>query len=179
MSNTHIALLRGINVGSAKRVAMADLRALVANLGYADPRTLLNSGNAVFQVPRSVRGNHAARIETAIAARLGIACRVTVLTTAQLGRIVNENPLLPVASNPSRLLAAILADPADRAKLLPLKDEAWGAEALGIGSRAAYLWCPEGILRSRLAERIGRLLGDGVTSRNWTTLTKLYAMAQP
>ena len=48
MTRTEIALLRGINVGKAKRVAMAELRALVEKLGYGDVRTLLNSGNVVF-----------------------------------------------------------------------------------------------------------------------------------
>jgi uncharacterized protein (DUF1697 family) len=57
MSATHVALLRGINVGKAKRVAMADLRALLEELGYADVRTLLNSGNVVFTAPRAAKGD--------------------------------------------------------------------------------------------------------------------------
>jgi uncharacterized protein (DUF1697 family) len=71
VSGTHVALLRGINVGKAKRVGMADLRALVEGLGYRDVRTLLNSGNVVFAVPKSARGEPAARIETAIARSSG------------------------------------------------------------------------------------------------------------
>src|SRR5204863_1567267 len=51
MAATHVALLRGINVGTAKRVAMADLRQLMTGLGYSDVRTLLNSGNVVFTAP--------------------------------------------------------------------------------------------------------------------------------
>ncbi len=48
---TCVALLRGINVGKANRIATADLRGLLTELGYADARTLLNSGNALFKGP--------------------------------------------------------------------------------------------------------------------------------
>ena len=72
MAATHVALLRGINVGRAKRVAMADLRSLVERLGYTDVRTLLNSGNVVFTSTSARSGGAEARIEAAIAARLGV-----------------------------------------------------------------------------------------------------------
>ena len=51
MPASHVALLRGINVGTAKRIAMADLRGVMTGLGYSDVRTLLNSGNVVFTAP--------------------------------------------------------------------------------------------------------------------------------
>lgn len=177
MNRTHVALLRGINLGAAKRVAMADLRVLMADLGYLEVRTLLNSGNVVFAVPREVGGKPAMRIEEAITRKLGVVSRVTVLAAAELGAIVRVNPLSDVADNPSRLLVSVLANPADRSKLLPLVRLDWGVEALAVGARVAYLWCADGIHKSRLAERVGRVLGEGVTSRNWATLTKLHLLA--
>jgi uncharacterized protein (DUF1697 family) len=173
----YVALFRGINVGRAKRVAMADLRALVAELGYTDVRTLLNSGNVVFSAPAATARGAAPRIEQALAARCGIAARVTVLSAAELAGVVAGNPLLAVADNPSRLLVAILSDRADRARLAPLAKQDWSPERLALGERAAYLWCPEGILTSRLAEAVSRALGDAVTSRNWATILKLQALA--
>jgi uncharacterized protein (DUF1697 family) len=173
-----VALLRGINVGRAKRLAMADLRALVEGLGYGDMRTVLNSGNVVFTVPRGRRDDPAARIETALADRLGVAARVTVLTAAELAVAVAGKPLGALADNPSRLLVAVLADPAaDRARLEPLAQRDWVPEALALGDRVAYLWCPDGVLAGRLAAAVGRSLGDAVTTRNWATLTKLTALA--
>ena len=171
----HVALLRGINVGRAKRVAMADLRALVAALGYQDVRTLLNSGNVVFTVPGTLRGDPAARIEQAIAGRLGISSRVTVLTSAEVAAVISDNPLGSIAENPSRLLVYVLTDPKDRSKLTPLAGQKWGSDAFALGGRVAYLWCPEGILESKLAVAIDRALGDAVTARNWNTMTKLHA----
>ncbi len=183
MASRQVALIRGINVGRAKRIAMADLRALVEKLGYGDVRTLLNSGNVVFTVSAATGrsdgapGKSGARIEEAIRTKLGVSARVTVLSAAELAVAVAENPLLEVADNPSRLMVAFLADPADRQRLKPLSGKDWHPEVLAIGKRVAYLWCPNGMLESPLSEAVGRLLGAAVTTRNWATVTKLHALA--
>lgn len=179
---TCVALLRGINVGRAKRIAMVDLRALVAGLGYRDVRTLLNSGNVVFTAPRAVRGDPARRIEEAIAARLGVVARVTVLSADEVAAAVRANPFGDVAGDPSRLLVAVLADPAAAERLGPLLEQEWEPDRIAFaGSVAAgrivYLWCPAGILASRLATAFGRALGDDVTTRNLATMTKLAGLA--
>lgn len=178
MTRRHVALIRGINVGRAKRVAMADLRALVEKLGYGDVRTLLNSGNVVFTVPSSDRRNHARRIEDGMTARLGVPARVTVLTADELAAVVAENPLGKLATDPTRLLVTVLIDPADRNGLLPLTRQKWSPEALGVGKRAAYVWCPKSMLESPLFTAVTRLLGDGATTRNWATIMKLQALVE-
>jgi uncharacterized protein (DUF1697 family) len=176
MPGRHVALLRGINVGKAKRVAMSDLRALIEDLGYRDVRTLLNSGNVVFTAPAGVRGRPGPRIEKALAERLGVSARVTVLTAAEVRTAVADNPLGKVATDPSRFLVAVLRDPADRPRFDPLAQQDWGDDVLALGPRVAYLWCAGGILESRLGAAVGRALGDGVTTRNWATMVKLQAL---
>jgi uncharacterized protein (DUF1697 family) len=171
-----VALLRGINVGRAKRLAMADLRTLVENLGYGDVRTLQNSGNIIFTVPGTKRGDPAARIEKAIASRLGVSARVTVLTAAEVVAAVRDNPLSEVADNPSRLLVMVLAGPAARMQLEPLLKQSWNPEAIALGKRVAYLWCPRGIIDSQLVVAVSRLLGDAGTARNMATMMKLQAL---
>jgi len=180
-ASNYVAFLRGINVGKAKRVAMADLRAVVESLGYVGVRTLLNSGNVVFTAAGgAARGTveAAARIEERLAARVGVASRVTVLTAAELADVVAANPLLEVAGDPSRLLVAIFNSRADRERLEPLLGEDWSPDRLAACDRAAYLWCQQGLLTSPLAMRFGRELRDGATSRNWATILKLNALAQ-
>jgi len=177
MTRTEIALLRGINVGKAKRIAMADLRVLVEGLGYGDVRTLLNSGNVVFTVPAKVRGDSAARIEKAIGSEFGFSSRVTVVTADELATAVARNPLREAASNPPRFLVAFLNRPADRTLLAPLAKRKWGKEKLALGERVAYLWCADGILESELLTEVGRVLSDGMTTRNWATVSKLLALA--
>jgi uncharacterized protein (DUF1697 family) len=176
MAGSHVALIRGINVGRAKRIAMADLRALVEGLGYRDVRTLLNSGNIVFTTSNAGSGTAAARIEKALDAALGIRARVIVLTARELAIAVAGNPLLEVGGDPSRLMVAVPMNPTDRRRLQPLAERDWAPEVLAIGARVVYLWCPDGILKSPLWEAVGRLLGDAVTTRNWATVTKLHAL---
>ena len=172
----HVALLRGINVGKAKRVAMADLRTLVLDLGYTDVQTLLNSGNVVFTVPRTARGDHGARIEKAIATKLKVTSRVTVLSAAEVAEIVKENPLGKAADDASRLLVTVLTDPKERDTYRPLTQQRWTPEAFALGRRVLYAWCPNGQIDSPLAAAIGKALGDRGTTRNWATMMKLHGL---
>lgn len=177
-SDRRVALLRGVNVGGAKRVAMADLRSLVESLGYRDAKTLLNSGNVVFTVPRGDSGDAAPRIEKAIAVRLGVSTRVTVLTAKEVAAAVRNNPLASVADDPARLLLMALPDAKLSAKLKPLLKERWAPEALALGPRVAYLWCAGGIVKSRLWTAASRSVGDAGTARNIATMTKLLALLE-
>ncbi len=172
-----VALLRGINVGRAKRIAMADLRQVLGELGFSGVRTLLNSGNAVFDCPAADAAQSAGRIEEALVLKLGVPARVTVLDARQLADVVAANPLLDVAPDPARLMVAVLSNPADRARLEALAHQQWHPEAFALGHWCAYLWCADGVLASRAAAALGKVLGDAVTTRNWSTITKLHALA--
>jgi uncharacterized protein (DUF1697 family) len=172
-----IALLRGINVGRAKRIAMADLRALLEGLGATDVRTFLNSGNAVFDVAQPAAGELAPAIEAEIRRRFGFSAAVVVHTASQLKAIVAENPLERTGRDPARLLVAFVTTPATLRGAKPLLAERWAPEALALGSRAAYLWCAGGIAESRLMQAFARATGDAATARNWATVLKLHAAA--
>ena len=175
MAERQIAFLRGINVGRAKRVSMADLRGLFESLGYRNVETFLQSGNVVFSGRVGVTTG--SRIEKAMVEELGVASRITLVTASELSEVIKQDPLQRVASNPSRHFIAVLNDPKDRKHLVPLSKENWSPEAFALGKRVAYFWCPDGILESRVAKAIDRSLKDGVTTRNWTTMNKLSALA--
>ncbi len=177
MENKQVALIRGINVGRAKRVAMADLRMLVEGLGYREVRTILNSGNVVFTSSDTDTDttNAAILIEEALSTRLGVSARVIVLTMAELVAVVNDNPLVESANDPSRTLVAVLRNTADRTLLKSLEEHDWTPEVLAIGARVAYLWCPDGVIASRLVKAVSHVLGDVVTTRNWATVKKIRA----
>lgn len=178
MIDRRVALLRGVNLGGAKRVPMADLRKLVEALGYVDVRTLLNSGNVVFTVPKGVSGDAANRIEKAIEGRLRVSTRVTVLTGQEVAAAVGNNPLVSVAEDPSRLLVLASPDPKAMARLKPLLKERWAPEVLALGPRVAYLWCAAGIVESLLWTAASKSLGHECTARNLTTMTKLLALIE-
>jgi len=173
-----IALIRGINVGRGKRVSMTDLRRLVTDLGHTNVRTLLNSGNVLFQTKRPNSAKLSAGIEAAITAKCGFSAMVTVITALELASIINENPLLNVANDHSRHLVAFVVHPKLLAPLRPMLKQTWTPDALAIGSRAAYLWCSTGILDSKLNLAFARKAGASATTRNWATVLKLQAATQ-
>jgi uncharacterized protein (DUF1697 family) len=172
----HVALLRGINVGRARRVAMSDLRSLLTSLGYTNARTLLNSGNAVFDAPSGRPAEIAAQIHSAMAARLGVSAQVVVKPACDISASVAENPWTLTVTDPSRLLVVFTQTRDDLASLAQLKPRDWAPEAFALGAEAAYLWCADGILQSKLAQDVGRLLGERGTTRNWSTVLKLDAL---
>jgi len=176
MEDRQVALIRGINVGKAKRVAMADLRALMGRLGYRDCRTLLNSGNVVFSAGSESPSQSADRIEKAMDTELGVSAPVIALSAAEFSTVVSECPLIESAEDLSRLLVSFLMDPEARQHLVPLTHEDWGSESFALGTRAAYLWCPDGVLQSQLPAAVERALGKAVTTRNWKTVKKIEAI---
>lgn len=171
----YVALFRGINVGKAKRVAMADLRRMIEGLGYTGVRTLLNSGNAVFFGPAGRAADASARIEQGLAKACGVVSRVLVLDGPALRTILAENPYGEVP-DPPKLLVLVLFDAGDVKKLEPLRNRDWSPQRLEVGSRAAYLWCPQGISAGPLADEAMKALAQAATGRNWATLRKLEAM---
>jgi uncharacterized protein (DUF1697 family) len=171
-----VALLRGINVGKAKRIAMADLRAMLESLGYTDVKTLLNSGNAIFSAADTTPTEAAERIEAAIIATFGFASRTTILTAAEVAQIIAEETIGPVATNHSQYMIAILNSPPDHALLEPLLTQDWAPEVLTLGTRVAYVWCHNGLLISKAFEAVSRIMRDTITTRNWATMLKIQAM---
>jgi uncharacterized protein (DUF1697 family) len=171
-----VALLRGVNVGKGKRVPMAELRKLLSALGYRDVQTLLNSGNAVFESAARSTTAHAGRIRTAIAKKLQVDVPVIVKSSSDIAAIQKENTLASIAAEPSRLLVAFAATAADLDALAPLAPLSSPPERFLLGKHAAYLWCPEGILKSRAAEALLGKAGRSATTRNWATVAKISVL---
>lgn len=179
MSTTRqVALLRGVNLGPQRRIAMAPLRELLAGLGYADVRTHLNSGNAVFTNPSTSPEQAGADIEKAIAGEFGMTVSVLVRTADELAAVVEANPLADVAVDPSRHLVAFLSDPADPDLLAGIDPAAYAPEAFHAGDREIHLWYPDGVMAARLTHTFWeKRLKLTATARNWNTVTKLLTLA--
>ncbi len=175
---TCIALLRGINVGKAKRIAMADLRSLFEKLGYTRIATLLNSGNVVFDAPHADIDQLTSAIEAAIEGAFGFPAPVVTISTTDLNAIIQANPLRDTATDPAKHLVAFVSRPAVLTDCQMLSAASWQPEAIALGNQAAYLWCPGGIHESRLMQAFSRLTGDAATTRNWATVLKLQALAE-
>ena len=184
---SHVALLRGINLGGHKKVAMADLRAVVASLGHDDVATYIQSGNVVFSTDQTDNAALADAIERAVASQLSV-------RVAGPGAV----PRRPGSGGPGQPLPR-RAESARRARRLPAGralagdarhpgrggGEGGGAGQPGHGAvrrgRALYLHTPDGFGRSQLAIELGRRSGPmsargAGTARNWATVTKLLAL---
>ena len=167
-------LLRGINVGRAKRVAMADLRALLEDAGYTEVRTHQGSGNVVLTGEDADPAEHAERIEHAIRERLGMQVRCAVLTADELRTVVDGHPFAGVADNGSRMMAYVFVRPVDPALVAGHPPVPQDPEHARVGDRAVYQWCPDGLMAAPdIGPYIKERLRTDVTARNWNTITKL------
>jgi uncharacterized protein (DUF1697 family) len=140
---THIALLRAVNVGGSGKVAMADLRALAADLGFEAPQSLLQSGNLVFRSEPSGAALEAV-LERETKVRLGLATDYIVRTAAEWERIVAANPFAPMArDDPSHLVVMPLKSPPDAAGLEAVRAWIPGRETIEAAGRELYITYPD------------------------------------
>jgi uncharacterized protein (DUF1697 family) len=154
---TFVVLLRGVNVGKAKRVPMAAFRDLLAGLGYTNVVTLLNSA--------------------ALATELEVEVPVIVKSAAELAAIVAENPIKVDAEARSRFLVAFTQETGALASLAAIQPLVAAPEKFAIGRHAAYLFCAAGILQSKAGEALLGKVGRAATTRNLATTLKLHALA--
>ena len=166
----YVALLRGINLGSRNRVAMADLRRLTEALGHTEVATYIQSGNVLFTSPDTDCGALADALEQAIARSLAVRSAVVVLSRADLAQVVADNPF-PDEANPRCLHAvfrrldlapeaiAAVEEAQQRARAKGSRDE-----AVPVG-RALFLHTPDGLGRSELAAQLARSRRSGGRDR--------------
>lgn len=160
---------------------MERLRAVHVAAGLDDPRTLLQSGNVAFVAGNEKRGAIEAAIAAALADGMGVTVEVLVRTGAEIEAVLAANPMpAEAAADPSHLLVMFLKAPLGRADAARLAALPTVGELIQPGNEAVYLYYPPpGIGRSKLTGAvIERALGTVGTARNWTTLTKLLALAK-
>jgi uncharacterized protein (DUF1697 family) len=157
---------------------MADLRALLEGLGYADVRTHLQSGNAVFAAPARSGAAVEKAVSTGIAAELNMDVKVAVRTAAQLAGVVDSDPFAGVATDPARYLVTFLEKKPPASWLDAIDPETYEPEQAAVVGRELYLWLPGGIQNSKLVRNItDKKLGGSATSRNWNVVRKLAELA--
>lgn len=173
----HIVLLRGVNLASRNRVAMPKLREVLTRAGYNEVRTYLQSGNIVLASeasPESV-ANEVSRL---IKATFKIDLPVLVRSQRELAQVVGRNPLQKVAVDPKRYLVTFMSSEPGKKIVEQMSAVAGPHEEIAVIGREVYSWHPAGVGRSPLWERLaGKAIGLAATSRNWTTVTSLLAMA--
>ncbi|MFD5424776.1 DUF1697 domain-containing protein [Streptomyces sp. NPDC127084] len=181
MANTYAyaLLLRGINVGGHRKVPMADLRALLTELGHGGVRSYLQSGNAVFTSPERDERQLATAIERAIEGHFGFTVDCLVRGAPYLRAIVDDCPFPAAELEGRQLHVTYFSERVDPERLAGMDTAAHLPEQFRLGDRALYLYAPDGLGRSKLAEQLARpslFKGIVATSRNWNTVLKLAEM---
>ncbi|MCZ0986230.1 DUF1697 domain-containing protein [Streptomyces diastatochromogenes] len=179
---TYAALLRGINVGGSKKLPMADLRTLMTGLGYEGVRTHLQSGQAVFSAGRGDEESLAAELARAIEERFGFPVDVIVRDHAYLRAVAEACPFPAAELEAKQLHVTYFSAPVTAERFAEIDPADRLPEEFRLGDRCLYLYAPEGLGRSKLAEALSRpRITKGViaTSRNWNTVLKLVELTAP
>ena len=190
---THVLLLRGVNNLGGRKVAMAELRALLTSLGHTEVVSYIQSGNVLFSphlevgsTPGTDAAALAADLERAIADGTGVHVRAVVLSRQELARCYRDNPY-PGESNPKLLHAVFLPEVpgpgmaawvARAERHVRAEGSRDGAMVLG---RTVYLHTPDGYPQSELRRMLARTGGPtsaavAGTARNWITVSRLVEL---
>ncbi|WP_406398959.1 DUF1697 domain-containing protein [Streptomyces sp. NBC_00879] len=181
MTTRYAALLRGINVGGHKKVPMAELRELLTELGHGDVATYLQSGNAVFSSASDDEQALATALERAIQQRFGFGVDCLVRGGPYLRAVVDDGPFPAAELEGKQLHVTYFSQPVGPERLASIDAAAFLPEEFRLGDRALYLYAPNGLGRSKLAEALGRpslFKGIVATSRNWNTVVKLAELTR-
>jgi len=174
-----VALLRGVNVGTHHRVAMADVRAAVAAAGIPAVTTYLQSGNLVFPATAGTPAALETSIHDALRDALGIDIAVVVRTARRLTAITRGNPLYDPAIDPAMLHVGFLARPPAASAVRALANADFSPDRFVIAGTEVYLHYPSGSGRSKMTGAFfEHALGVPATARNWNVVTKLAELAR-
>jgi uncharacterized protein (DUF1697 family) len=169
--STYVALLRGVNVGGKNKLPMAQLREHFVSLGYGNVRTLIQSGNVIFE---SSRVPAVGRLESSIEERFTIVSRIALRTPQELQSIVTKRP---ETMDVGRLYVGFLASRPLAVDVLHLDHERFLPEQFSVTSDEVYMHLPEGMAQTKLPDYLSRRLKVPVTFRNWNTVNRLLNLS--
>ena len=113
MTERYLVMPRGINVGTRNRVPMAQLRSKLADAGYSDVATVLQSGNLIVSTESAIPDEVAGAMQRLLSDEFEVDVPCVVRTANQVRRVLNRNPLQEVVSDPSRYLVNFLSEEPD------------------------------------------------------------------
>jgi uncharacterized protein (DUF1697 family) len=153
---------------------MAALRTMFDDLGYANVRTYLQSGNVVFDSARTAHAKLAQQIEQEVSSTFGHDISVIIRNGSDLERVVNDNPFATAGVPPLTLHVVFLAKPAPAGAVKDLDPDKWLPDKFEVRGAEVYLLLPNGMGRSKLSiSYFEKALGIRGTARNWNTVSRL------
>ncbi|MGR3661915.1 MAG: DUF1697 domain-containing protein [Paracoccaceae bacterium] len=172
-----VALLRGVNVGGRNKLPMAEFRALLADFGFNDVATYIQSGTAVFSSDAS-RQEISDEIASGVDGRFGFRPDVILRTLSKFRSAVTQNPFEQAQADPKTLHLFFLAASAGHFDAESLATFATNDEEFKLSDKIFYLYTPNGFGRSKVAEKMARHFDIALTGRNLRSCLKILALAE-
>lgn len=174
MAGRLVVMMRGINVGGAKKVPMAELRAALTDAGHTGVSTILATGNVILDGDDTESA--AGAIEQLVEDRFGVSSRCLARSAAEIDELVIADPFADVATNGSRYLAIFLSGDVPAGLLAAGSPVDLQADDVALGDRVIYQWCPDGILAAEpIGDTVVKHTDLLATARNWNTVLKIKA----
>jgi uncharacterized protein (DUF1697 family) len=176
----YIALLRGINIGPHKRMKMEKLVASCVSCGFSGAKTYIQSGNVVLKAPTMPHEKLSKKLEAQIVSDFGFSADVISRTKEELGKIIADNALLRQrAIDPEKLHVVFLPESPSPEAIKKLQSLTLAPDLLRVAEKEIYFYFPNGVSGSSLWKHpLDKVLKVSGTMRNWSTVNKLYAMAE-
>jgi uncharacterized protein (DUF1697 family) len=172
-----IVLLRGVNVGGANRLAMADLRVLMGSLGHTSVSTYIQSGNIVLTSAGSDRDGLAAEICAGIELAHGLSVSAVLRTPHELRAAIAANPFTTEPEATKVLITFLSAVPAAE-HLAKLERDRFSPDQFQLLGSEIYMHYPTGAGRSKMTlDYFEKRLGVRGTARNLNTVSKLIELS--
>jgi len=175
----YISMLRGINIGPHKRMKMEKLRASLEDLGFSSVKTYIQSANAVFKAAKTPPLTLSKKIEDQILADFGFPVNVITRTSDEMGKVIQNNPLLKQRDiDSSKLHVVFLSAIAGPDAVKKLESLTLPPDKVCCSESETYFYFPNGVSGSNVWKHpLDRVLAVTCTMRNWNTVNKLYEMA--
>jgi len=175
--STHVALLRGINVGGKNRLLMKDLTAIFENVGCKDVRTYIQSGNVVFDAKKSLVPKISKMVADSAERAHKVQVPILLRSVDAFAVLVKQNPFLKSGADPKTCHVAFLRDIPSKKLIDELDSNRSPGDAFEVVGSEIYLHCPNGMARTKLTTTyFDKKLATVTTVRNWNTILKLSAM---
>ncbi len=168
----YVALLLGINLGK-RTVKMAALKTVVEEQGYTDVRTVLASGNVIFE-SRATPATIVRKLESALLKQFGFKIEVIVRTLPELETMLKADPFkkIPVTKN-TRLYVTFLSAEPSKTEWARKMSEQFEILKVTPGEVYSHLEITSKLKTPDIMKALGNSYGKKITTRNWNTIRKI------
>lgn len=174
-THTHLALLRGINVGGHKKVPMADLRKTFSKMGLGNVRTVLATGNVIFEAEAEDPQTYSGQIITTLEDVFGFPIPVLLRPFSSIEKIIETNPFREIETGPRiKLNATFLPGPPSTSPEFPYTAPDGSFQILSIIDHTAF-----SVLNldksgtPDMMKELEKLFGRDITTRTWKTVLRI------